>query len=85
MERLEEVLGLEEIGDAIERLVIDEDRAEQGLLDLDIVRSGAEQRRVFRRLLARSRFDGHDGPVLLLHYLLTRHAPNSQTPLFATR
>src|SRR5262249_46044717 len=71
---LEEVLGLEEVGDAIERLGIDEGPADQRLLDLHVVRSGAKQRRIFRRLLARSRFQGHDGPVLLLRYLQTRHA-----------
>ncbi len=47
MDRLEEVLRLEKIGDAVERLVIDEDRAEQRLLGLDIMRRGAERR--FRR------------------------------------
>ena len=79
MQRLEEMLGLEEVGDAIVRLVIDEDRAEQRLLDLDIVRRGAKKRRILRRLLASSRFDGHDGPVLSLHFL-TRHAPKPADP-----
>src|ERR1051326_7922571 len=37
MQRLEEVLWLEEVGDAIERLVIDENRAEQRLLDAILV------------------------------------------------
>jgi hypothetical protein len=53
MDRLEEVLGLEKIGDAIKRLVIDKDSPEQCLLGLDIVWCRAE-RRVRRRLLAAS-------------------------------
>ena len=61
MDRLEEVLGLEEIRDAIKRLVIDEDRAEQCLLGLDIVRRHAE--RGFRRsLLACGRIEYCHGP-----------------------
>ena len=42
MDRLEEMLRLEEIGNAIERLVIDQNGAEQRLLGLDIVRRRAE-------------------------------------------
>ena len=42
MDRLEEMLRLEEVGDPVERLVVDEDRAEQRLLGLDVVRRGAE-------------------------------------------
>ena len=38
MDRLVEMLGDEEIGDAIERLVVDEDSAQQRLLGLHIVR-----------------------------------------------
>ena len=45
MDRLEEVLRLEEVRDAVERLVVDEDGAQQRLLRLDIVRRRAEQRR----------------------------------------
>ena len=41
MDRLEEMLRFEEIADAIKRLVVDQDRAQQGLLRLDIVRRGA--------------------------------------------
>jgi hypothetical protein len=40
--RLIEVLGQQEIGDAVEGLVVDEDGAEQRLLGLDIVRGEAE-------------------------------------------
>ena len=39
----EEMLRLEEIGNAVERLVIDEDGAQQRLLGLDIVRRRAER------------------------------------------
>ena len=39
VQRIEEVAGLEEIRDAVERLVVDQDRAEQRLLDLDVVRA----------------------------------------------
>ena len=38
---LDEVLGLEEIGDAVEGVVVDQDRAEQGLLGLDVERRAA--------------------------------------------
>ena len=41
VDRLEEMLRLEEIGDAVERLVVDQDGAEQRLLRLDIVRRRA--------------------------------------------
>ena len=50
---LEEMFRLEEIGDAIERLVIDEDRAQQRLLRLDIVRCDAIGRGGFLHPLAR--------------------------------
>ena len=39
MHRLEEMRRLEEIGDAVEGLVVDEDRAEQRLLGLDVLRA----------------------------------------------
>ena len=42
MDRLVEVLGREEVGDAIEGLVVDEDGAEQRLLGLDVVRRQPE-------------------------------------------
>ena len=38
---LDEVLGLEEIGDAVEGVVVDQDRAEQRLLGLDVERRAA--------------------------------------------
>ena len=61
MDRFEEVLRLKEIGDAIERFVIDEDRAEQRLLGLDVVRRRAEHR--FRgSLLACGRIEYCHGP-----------------------
>ena len=41
MDRFEEVLRLEEIGDTVERLVVDQYSAEQCLLGLDIVRRRA--------------------------------------------
>ena len=62
MDRLEEMLRLEEIGDAVKRLVIDEDRPEQCLLGLDIVRRGTE-RRFRRRLLACGRIEYRHGPI----------------------
>ena len=37
MQGIEEVLRLEERGDAVHRLVVDEDRAEQRLLGLEVV------------------------------------------------
>ena len=61
MDALEEMLRLEEIGNAIKRLVIDEDSAQQRLLGLDIVRRRAECR--FRgKLLACSRIECCHGP-----------------------
>ena len=41
MDRLEEMLRLEEIADPVERLVVDQNGAQQRLLRLDIVRGGA--------------------------------------------
>ncbi len=41
VDRLEEVCGLEEVGNPVVRLVIDQDGAQQRLLRLDIVRRGA--------------------------------------------
>ena len=53
MNWLEEMLRLEKIADAIERLVVDQNRAQEGLLGLDIVRCGAVGRRRLFRWLAR--------------------------------
>jgi len=41
VERVEEVLGLEEARDPVQRLVVHEDGAEEGLLGLQVVRSFA--------------------------------------------
>ena len=49
VQRVEEVPRLEEIRDAVERLVVDQDRAEQRLLDLDVVRALTVQRLVVGR------------------------------------
>ena len=61
VDRLEEVLGFQEIGNAIERLVIDEDGTEQSLLGLDIVRCRAE-RRLRGHLLASGRIENWHDP-----------------------
>src|SRR5271167_2336109 len=61
MDRLEEMIGLEEVGDAVERLVIDQDSPKQRLLGLDIVRRGTE-RRFRRRLFACCRIECWHGP-----------------------
>ena len=58
VDRLEEMRRLEEVGDAVERLVVDQDRAEQRLLGLDVVRGGAERQRVLGRG-AYARFERH--------------------------
>ena len=50
---LEEMFRLQKIGDAVKRFVIDEDRAQQRLLRLDIVRSNAIGRGGFLHPLAR--------------------------------
>jgi hypothetical protein len=46
VDRIEEVLRLEEIRDAVERLVVDQQRAEKRLFDLDVVRDEAVGRLV---------------------------------------
>ena len=38
MNLLDEMLAPEEVGDAVERVIVDEDRAEQRLLGLEVVR-----------------------------------------------
>ena len=58
---LEKVLRLEEIGDAIERLVVNEDGAKQRLLCLDIVWRRAEHR-LRGKLLACGRIEYCHGP-----------------------
>ncbi len=63
MNRLEEMLWLKEVGDAVERLVIDQDRAQQRLLSLDIMRRRAK-RRFRRNLFARYRIECCHGPDL---------------------
>ena len=50
MDRLEKMLRLKEVGNAIERLVIDQDSAQERLFGLDIMRRHAERR--FRGELA---------------------------------
>ena len=47
VQRIEEMDRLEEIGDAVEGLVVDQDRAEQRLLHLDVMRDLAVKRLVF--------------------------------------
>ena len=44
MERFEEVLWLEKVGNPVERVVVDQDRAQQALFRLDIVRRAPEGR-----------------------------------------
>src|SRR5262249_8211132 len=46
MERIIKMSGLEEARDAIDRFVVDQDRAEQGLLSFNIVRRFTENRRL---------------------------------------
>src|SRR5262245_2038509 len=62
MDWLEEMLRFEEVADAIKRLVVDQDRAQQGLLRLDIVGRGTVGGcRFLPRLLAKSRIKrSHD-------------------------
>ena len=62
MDGLEEMLRLEKIGDPIERLVIDENRSQERLLRLDVVRCTTMGQRSGRRNFARGRVDGHDIP-----------------------
>ena len=57
VDRLEEVLRLEKIADPVERLVVDQDGAQQRLLRLDIVRGGAIVRGGWFRLFAGGRIE----------------------------
>ncbi len=41
MQFMRKMLGLQEIRDAVERVIVDQDRAEQRLLGFDILRRGA--------------------------------------------
>jgi hypothetical protein len=60
MDRLEEMLRLQEVGDPIKCLVVDEDRAEQRLFRLDVMRGGAKSCGRFVDLLAKRRISwGH--------------------------
>jgi hypothetical protein len=52
MHRLEEMRRFEEVGNPIERFVVDQNGAQQGLLRLDIVRGGPVGTRGFLRRLA---------------------------------
>ena len=65
MDRLEEMFRIEEIGDAVERLVVDQDRAQQRLLRLDIVRGGTVERGRFVGLLAGGRISECHGVIVL--------------------
>src|SRR4029079_14989664 len=57
MDRLEEMLRLQEVGDPVERLVVDDDGAEQRLLRLDVLRGIAVLRRCRFRQLADGRIE----------------------------
>ena len=58
MDRLEEMLRLQEVRHAVEGVVVDEDRAEQRLLGLDIVRGLPEGKGVQALFQRGSRGDG---------------------------
>ena len=61
VQRLVEMRRLEKVGNPVERLVVDQDGAEQRLLGLDVVRRAAVLRRGGVGELARGRIDGcHD-------------------------
>jgi hypothetical protein len=67
VDRLEEMRGFEKIGNAVERLVVDEDGAEQCLFGLDIVRGRAVGRLAVVRQPAGGRIEkGHDVPCVAL-------------------
>src|SRR4029077_6195527 len=63
MDRLEEMLRLKEVADAVKRLVVDQDGAEEGLLRLDIVRRGAIGRGRLPWLLAQSGIERSHGAL----------------------
>jgi hypothetical protein len=76
MDRLEEVRRLEKVADPIERLVVDEDRAQECLLRLDVMRRRTLSRCGVVVCLARSRFGCHDVPVLwFCDDIEARHSP----------
>ena len=49
MDRLEEVLRLQKVGNPVERVVVDQDRAQQALFRLDIVRRAPDRPEFPRR------------------------------------
>ena len=59
--RLEKMHRLQEVGDPVERLVVDEDRAQKRLLSLDIVRGRTVERGRFFDLLAGCRISDCHG------------------------
>ena len=56
----EEMFRLQEVGDAVEGFVVDQQRAKQRLLRFDVVRCGAKRRSVLWRGLARGLIDSHE-------------------------
>src|ERR1700749_2744974 len=61
MNLLDEVLAPEEVGDPVERVIVDEDRAEQRLLRFEIMRRRAIGAFLRLRLALRELFDGRHG------------------------
>ena len=67
MNFLDEMLASEEVRNAVERVVVDEDRAEQRLLGLEVVRRRAIGALLRLRLALRELFDGRHGRSARLH------------------
>src|SRR5450432_1455133 len=65
MDRLEEMFRVEEIRDAIEGFVIDQDGSQQALLRLDVVRCGTKEWSRFYGLLPGSRIKWGHGSLCL--------------------
>ena len=63
MDRLEKMLRFEKIAHPVKRVIVDENRSEERLFRLDIVRRGTITRGGFLRGFTCDGFDGHDVPV----------------------
>src|SRR5690606_24878556 len=59
VQRPEKMSRLEEVRDAVKRLVVDEDRAEKRLFHVDVVWRRAKRGHRFGKLFADRRFNGH--------------------------
>jgi hypothetical protein len=80
VDRLEEMLRVEKIRNPVKCLVVDEDGAEQRLLDFDVVRRGAKARLGLDKLFASGGFKRHSGPAVSLDcWIREENSPHAIT------